>query len=86
MTEREIKNRITMKEFKEINGDTLIELGFEPSAWFKEAISYINEKQLVGLRIVLVFPSIKTLETVTKFQKINVKIIVFTKTCLFIAN
>lgn len=29
-----------------INGDTLIEMGFRPGKWFKEAIEYINENQL----------------------------------------
>lgn len=31
-----------------INGNTLIELGFRPGKWFKEAIEYINENQLEG--------------------------------------
>ena len=31
-----------------ITGNTLIELGFEPEKWFKKAIDYINENQLVG--------------------------------------
>ncbi len=31
-----------MKNNTPINGDTLIELGFEPDAWFKEAIEHIN--------------------------------------------
>ncbi len=35
------------KEIK-INGNTLIELGFIPDAWFKEAIAHINEMQLDG--------------------------------------
>ncbi len=31
-----------------INGNTLIELGFRPGKWFKEAIEHINEHQLEG--------------------------------------
>ncbi len=31
-----------------INGDTLIELGFEPGKWFREAIDHINDEQLEG--------------------------------------
>lgn len=30
------------------NGNTLIELGFRPGAWFKEALLHINEHQLEG--------------------------------------
>lgn len=36
-----------MEKFK-INGNTLIDLGFEQDKWFKEAIEYINENQLEG--------------------------------------
>ena len=35
-----------MKEQIQINGNTLINLGFRPKKWFKEAIAYINENQL----------------------------------------
>ncbi len=35
-----------MKEFKKINGHTLINLGFIPGNWFAEAIEYINTKKL----------------------------------------
>jgi len=35
-----------MKAFENINGNTLIELGFEPDAWFKVAIEHINQNQL----------------------------------------
>ncbi|MEM6966161.1 MAG: RtcB family protein [Bacteroidota bacterium] len=31
-----------------INGNTLIELGFEPDQWFKTALAHINENQLEG--------------------------------------
>jgi RNA-splicing ligase RtcB len=37
-----------MKEEKTINGTTLIELGFAPDKWFKEAIEHINGHQLDG--------------------------------------
>ncbi len=37
-----------MKEEMKINGHTLIELGFIPDKWFKEAIDFINETQLTG--------------------------------------
>ncbi|MFT5819869.1 MAG: tRNA-splicing ligase RtcB [Crocinitomix sp.] len=37
-----------MKTFEIINGNTLIELGFEPRKWFKEAINYVNENKLEG--------------------------------------
>ena len=37
-----------MKEEIKMNGNTLIELGFTPDAWFKGAIEYINENQLKG--------------------------------------
>jgi hypothetical protein len=30
----------------EFNGNHLIELGYRPAKWFKEAIAYINENQL----------------------------------------
>jgi len=32
----------------QINGNTLIKLGFRPGKWFKEAIEHINENQLEG--------------------------------------
>lgn len=32
----------------EITGKTLIELGYRPGKWFKEAIEYANQNQLVG--------------------------------------
>ncbi|MGB0423457.1 MAG: RtcB family protein, partial [Flavobacteriales bacterium] len=35
-----------MKETKIVSGKTLVELGFVPDKWFKEAISHINENQL----------------------------------------
>jgi len=35
-----------MKQEIKINGNTLIELGFTPDAWFKNAIEHINENQL----------------------------------------
>jgi len=35
-----------MNEMKNITGQTLIDLGFIPDKWFKEAIAHINEKQL----------------------------------------
>ena len=35
-----------MKEHIQINGNTLIDLGYTPKKWFKEAIAYINEQQL----------------------------------------
>ncbi|WP_206539835.1 RtcB family protein [Kordia zhangzhouensis] len=35
-----------MKEHIQINGNTLIDLGFKPKKWFKEALVYINENQL----------------------------------------
>lgn len=35
-----------MKEQTYINGNTLIELGFQPDKWFKEAIEHINTNQL----------------------------------------
>ena len=31
-----------------INGNALIELGYKPSKWFKEAIAYANENNLEG--------------------------------------
>ena len=31
-----------------INGNTLIELGYTPDKWFKEAINHINENSLSG--------------------------------------
>ncbi len=37
-----------MKEFKIINGRDLIELGFIPDRWFREAIDFINESELIG--------------------------------------
>ena len=37
-----------MKDFLNINGNTLIELGFIPGKWFKTALEYINENQLEG--------------------------------------
>ena len=35
-----------MKEHVQINGNTLIDLGFKPKKWFKEAIAHINAEQL----------------------------------------
>ncbi|MEM6718576.1 MAG: RtcB family protein [Bacteroidota bacterium] len=35
-----------MKEHVQINGNTLIDLGFKPKKWFKEAIAHINDNQL----------------------------------------
>lgn len=35
-----------MKEQIQINGNTLIDLGFKPKKWFKEAIAHINDNQL----------------------------------------
>lgn len=35
-----------MNTHKNINGNTLIGLGFEPDKWFKEAIEHINDNQL----------------------------------------
>ncbi len=35
-----------MKDWKAINGNTLIALGHEPDSWFKEAIAYINTHEL----------------------------------------
>lgn len=37
-----------MNTTNNINGDTLIELGFTPGKWFKTAIRYINEQQISG--------------------------------------
>lgn len=37
-----------MEAFKNIDGNTLIELGFKPGKWFKSAIEYINTYQLEG--------------------------------------
>ncbi len=35
-----------------ISGKTLVELGFRPGKWFKEAIEYANEKQLAGEELI----------------------------------
>ncbi len=35
-----------MENYTNRTGDTLIELGYRPGKWFKEAIEYINENQL----------------------------------------
>lgn len=35
-----------MENTKRINGNTLIELGFIPDEWFREAIDHINEEQM----------------------------------------
>lgn len=37
-----------MKTETTINGNTLIELGFTPDKWFKDAIEHINTNQLIG--------------------------------------
>ncbi|MFM7023459.1 MAG: RtcB family protein [Flavobacteriales bacterium] len=37
-----------MEEIKKITGKTLIELGYEPDAWFAEALTYINANNLEG--------------------------------------
>jgi hypothetical protein len=34
----------------EFNGNHLIELGYRPAKWFKEAIAYINENHLDEIR------------------------------------
>lgn len=38
-------------EEKKVNGHDLIELGYTPDKWFKEAIQHINEQQLSGERM-----------------------------------
>ena len=35
-----------MENRKEIDGNTLINLGFTPGKWFRDAIVHINEQQL----------------------------------------
>lgn len=40
-----------MKEFKKINGHTLISLGFIPGNWFTEAIDYINTNELESEKV-----------------------------------
>jgi len=35
-----------------INGNTLIELGYKPAKWFKDAIDYANTNELQGLELV----------------------------------
>ncbi len=35
-----------MNDWKKITGNALIELGYAPEKWFKEALDHINEKQL----------------------------------------
>jgi len=35
-----------------INGNTLIELGYKPAKWFKDAIDYANANELQGLELV----------------------------------
>jgi hypothetical protein len=35
-----------MREHMEFNGNHLIELGYRPAKWFKEAIEFINENNL----------------------------------------
>jgi RNA-splicing ligase RtcB len=37
--------------FKKVDGKTLIELGFTPDRWFREAIPHINEKKLSGVAL-----------------------------------
>ena len=32
----------------QITGNTLIEMGYQPGKWFKEALAYANEHQLAG--------------------------------------
>ena len=34
-----------------INGNTLIELGYKPSKWFKDALLYANENNLEGQKL-----------------------------------
>lgn len=43
-----------------INGNTLIELGFTPEKWFKEAIAHINENQLSGTALEAYLEQFKT--------------------------
>ncbi len=42
-----------------ITGNTLIELGYQPGKWFKEAIIYANEHQLAGEALVAFLNKIK---------------------------
>lgn len=50
-----VKNTLVMK----ITGNTLIEMGYRPGKWFKEALAQINERQLEGSDLVTYLEGIK---------------------------
>lgn len=43
-----LNNIIKQINMKKVTGNDLIELGFRPGKWFKEALEHINEQQLEG--------------------------------------
>ena len=59
----------TMEKKQKINGDTLIELGFMPDKWFREAIDYLNEKQLTKEEMLVYLEPYKRPEMLPLHQK-----------------
>lgn len=43
----------------QITGNTLIEMGYQPGKWFKEALAYANEHQLAGSDLVAYLEQVK---------------------------
>ena len=42
-----------------ITGKTIVELGFRPGKWFKEAISHANENNLEGMELISYLESVQ---------------------------
>ena len=67
-----------MGNWKNIDGHTLLDLGFEPDQWFKDAIAHVNENELSGdqlteyLKQFIAAPMIKLLDDPVPFS-VNIK-------------
>lgn len=67
-----------MENWKDINGNTLIKLGFEPDSWFRSAIAHINEHKLINDEILSYLEQFKAEPMIPLFDeaipfKINIK-------------
>jgi len=49
-----------MENKQNINGNTLIELGFTPDSWFRDAIEHINKNQLIEVEMMEYLAQFKT--------------------------
>ncbi len=58
-----------MKDWKTITGNTLIEMGYMPDKWFKEALRHINEQQLSAEDMLHYLESFKSGPVLDLFEK-----------------